>query len=153
MATERLHDQSIYEFVLELLDTSDVFFSLGIWRESDQDQRSACHPSCHTRGQPLSFKGTVSPDRYFRHSIKFFLFFLCIRCSFSRSFKSFSLYPIQLFTFYLLLLNYLLILKVFTETLLRIPFSVNGQCSQVPSSHWLEEKCTRFVKIVKFWTL
>jgi hypothetical protein len=56
------------------------FLSLGIWRESDQDQRPACHPSCHTRGQSISFKETVSRDGY-----------LCMRLSFSRSFKSFSL--------------------------------------------------------------
>ncbi len=36
-------------------------------------------------------------------------------------------YPIQSLTFYLLLLNYLLILKMLTETLLRISFSVIGQ--------------------------
>jgi hypothetical protein len=26
LATERRHDQSVYEFVLELVETSDVFF-------------------------------------------------------------------------------------------------------------------------------
>jgi hypothetical protein len=29
------------------------------------------------------------------------------------------------------------------ETLLRIPFSVTGQCSLVPISHWLQGKCAR----------
>jgi hypothetical protein len=29
-----------------------------------------------------------------------------------------------------------------TETLLRISFSVIGQCSLVPTSHWLQGKCT-----------
>ncbi len=41
-------------------------------------------------------------------------------------------YPIQFLTFYLLLWNYrnyLLILKMLTETLHRIPFSVTGRCS------------------------
>jgi hypothetical protein len=38
----------------------------------------------------------------------------------------FSYYPIHLITFYLFLWNYLLILKILTETLLRIPFSVIG---------------------------
>jgi hypothetical protein len=30
-----------------------------------------------------------------------------------------------------------------TETLLRIPFSVIGQCSLVLTSHWLQGKCAR----------
>jgi hypothetical protein len=30
-----------------------------------------------------------------------------------------------------------------TETLLTIPFSVIGQCSLVPTSHWLQGKCGR----------
>jgi hypothetical protein len=30
-----------------------------------------------------------------------------------------------------------------TETLLRIPFSVIGRCSLVPTSHWLQRKCAR----------
>ncbi len=29
------------------------------------------------------------------------------------------------------------------ETLLRIPYSLIGQCSLVPTSHGLQEKCTR----------
>jgi hypothetical protein len=28
-----------------------------------------------------------------------------------------------------------------TETLLKIPFSVIGRCSLVPTSYWLQEKC------------
>ncbi len=49
----------------------------------------------------------------------------------------------QLLTFYLLLWNYLLIFKMFTKTLLRIPFSVTGRCSLVPTSRWLHGKCAR----------
>jgi hypothetical protein len=30
-----------------------------------------------------------------------------------------------------------------TETFLRIPFSVIGRCSLVPTSHWLQGKCAR----------
>ncbi len=41
-------------------------------------------------------------------------------------------YLIQLITFYLHLWNYLLILKMLTETLLRLSFSVIGRCSLVP---------------------
>ncbi len=82
----------------------------------------------------------VSGDGYFFEGL------IILISTFSRSFKSFSLrYPIQLFTIYLLicLRNYLLILKVLTETLLRIPFSVAGQCSLVLASHWLQGKCAR----------
>ncbi len=50
-------------------------------------------------------------------------------------------YHIQLIIFYLLLWNYLLILKMLTETLLNISFSVIVQCFLVPTSPWLQEKC------------
>ncbi len=61
-----------------------------------------------------------------------------MRWWFSRSFKTFSLpYPIYVLTFYLLLWYYLQFLKMFTETLLRTPFSVISRCSVVPTSHWL----------------
>jgi hypothetical protein len=52
-------------------------------------------------------------------------------------------YHILLLTFYLLLWNYLLILKMPTETLLRISFSVIGGCSLMSTSHWLQGKCAR----------
>jgi hypothetical protein len=54
-------------------------------------------------------------------------------------------YPLQLLTFlfHFLLYNYLIILKMLTETLLRIPFSVIGLCSLVPSYHWLQGKCAQ----------
>ncbi len=45
--------------------------------------------------------------------------------------------------FYLLLWNYLLILNMVTESLLRITFSVIGRCSLMPTSHWLQGKCAR----------
>jgi hypothetical protein len=31
------------------------------------------------------------------------------------------------------------------ETLLRIPFSVIGRCSSVPTPHWLHGKCVKFI--------
>ncbi len=37
----------------------------------------------------------------------------------------------------------ILILKMLTETLRRIPFSVIGRCSLVPTCHWLQGKCAR----------
>ncbi len=53
-------------------------------------------------------------------------------------------YPIQLLTFHLFLWKYLLILKMLTETLLRIPFSVIDRCSLVPISADLSwRKCAR----------
>jgi hypothetical protein len=52
-------------------------------------------------------------------------------------------YPIQLLTSHLFLWNHLQILKMPTETLLRIPFSLIGRCSLVQTSHWLQGKCAR----------
>ncbi len=52
-------------------------------------------------------------------------------------------YPVQLQTFYLLLWNRLLILKILTEILFRITFSVIGRCSLVWTSHWVQGKCAR----------
>ncbi len=49
----------------------------------------------------------------------------------------------QLLSFYLLFRNYLVILKMLTETLLRIPFSVIGRCSLVLTSQRLQGKCAR----------
>ncbi len=88
-------------------------------------------------------KGTVSRDGYFFWGSKhFYHYFLRMRWWFSRSFKAFH-YPLQLLTFYLLLWNHLLILKMLTETLLRIHFFVIGWCSLVLTSHRLQGKCTR----------
>jgi hypothetical protein len=51
-------------------------------------------------------------------------------------------YPMQLLTFYLLLRNYLLILKMLTETLLNIPSALVGLCSLMPTlSLAAEEMC------------
>jgi hypothetical protein len=47
------------------------------------------------------------------------------------------------FFIYFLLWNYLSILKMLTETLLRISLSVIGWCSLLPTSHWLQGKCAR----------
>jgi hypothetical protein len=60
----------------------------------------------------------------------------------SKSFTSFSL-PYTILTFYLLLWNYLPILKMLTETLLRIPFPVIGRCSQVSTPRLLLGKCPK----------
>ncbi len=38
-------------------------------------------------------------------------------------------------------LNYLLVLKCLLKPSLRIPLSVIGRCSLVPTSHWLQGKC------------
>ncbi len=72
-------------------------------------------------------------------SVKFF-YILSIYIKWDRlSQKTISRYcpfnkPIKLSTFYLLLWNYLLILKMLTETLLIIPVSVTGRCSLVATS-------------------
>jgi hypothetical protein len=41
------------------------------------------------------------------------------------------------------ILNYLLILKMYPEALLRIPISVIGRCSLEPTSHWILGKFAR----------
>jgi hypothetical protein len=46
-----------------------------------------------------------------------------------------SHYPVPLLTFIYSSLNYLLILNLLTETLLRIPFFVIGQCPLAPTSY------------------
>jgi hypothetical protein len=81
-------------------------------------------------------------DIFFWRYTHFKQYFLCMRWWFSRSFKSFH-YPLQLWTFYWLLWNYLLILKMLTEPSSEFPFSVVGRCSLVPTSHWLQGKWSR----------
>jgi hypothetical protein len=56
-------------------------------------------------------------------------------------------YPIEFLTFYLLFFSDLLILKMLTETLLIIPLSVIGRCSPVPTPHWLQGKCARWLSL------
>ncbi len=61
-------------------------------------------------------------------------------------FKSCSLsYSITLLSFYRVFacLKYIPILKMLTETPLRIPFAVIGRQSRVPTSHWLQGKCAK----------
>ncbi len=62
--------------------------------------------------------------------------------SFQGILKAFQ-HSLQSLTIYLLLWNYLLILKMLIKTLLRIPFSLISRCSPVPTSHWLQWKCAR----------
>jgi hypothetical protein len=69
------------------------------------------------------------------------LYFLCMRWWFSRFFKSFSPpYTIINFLFASLKLLTYCILKILTETLLRIPFSAIGWCSLVQTSLCRREK-------------
>ncbi len=82
----------------------------------------------------------MSRDGYFFEGLKFLIiiFWVCADGfqGLSRTFH----YPIQFLTFYLVFWIYLLILKMLTEALLRIPFSVIGRCfSLVPTSPWLQE--------------
>ncbi len=79
------------------------------------------------------FKGTGSRYGYFFKGLHIL-----------RSFNSFSL-PYTIISFWLLLWNYLLILKILHETLLRIPFPVIGRCSLLPISHWMQGKCARII--------
>ncbi len=61
--------------------------------------------------------------------------------------KLLTTHLIQLLTFYLLLWNYLLILKMITKTLHRIPFSLVGWCSLVPTSHWRKNNFTQALPV------
>ncbi len=67
-----------------------------------------------------------------------------MRWLFSRSFKSLSL-PYQIINFLFASLKLLINFEnaYSTETLLRIPFSVIGRCSLVPTFHWQQRKCER----------
>jgi hypothetical protein len=53
----------------------------------------------------------------------------------------------SLYNYYLLdcFLKLFTNLKILTETLLIIPFSVIGRCSPVSTSHWLQGKCARII--------
>ncbi len=100
------------------------------------------------KANTLLFKWTVLQDGYIYEGINTHLNqFLCmVGIGFQGLSKaSHSLY--NLLKFYLLLWNYLLISKMFTETLLRIPFYVTvGRCSLVSTSHSLLGKCARMRK-------
>ncbi len=99
-------------------------------RKQFSSQPKVCYVTFHVlKGQCHDIYG------YFLESLKILVSTVCVwtdgfHCS------------IQLLSFYLLLWIYLLILKMLTETLLRIPFSGIGRRSLVPTSHWLQEKCT-----------
>ncbi len=86
-------------------------------------------------------KGTVSQEEhFFWRSEHFNQNFLCMRWLFLRCFRRFSL-PYTMINFICASLR--LLTNYETETLLRIFFSLIGRCSLVPTSHWLQEKCTR----------
>jgi hypothetical protein len=79
-------------------------------------------------------------------SVTRWIFCVCIFCVCADGFQGFSKafqYPLQLLTFYFLLWNNLLILKMHFENPLKIPFSVIDRCSLAPTSHWLQGKGAR----------
>ncbi len=88
----------------------------------------------------LFLKGTVSRDGCFLRPKHVIQYFLSMRWWFSRSFKSFPL-PYSIITFLFTFWNCLLILKMLTEIVPRISFSVISRCSLVTTSHWLQGKC------------
>jgi hypothetical protein len=68
----------------------------------------------------------MSRDGYFFDGLNILISTFCVCPGGFQGLSKASHYPLQLLTFYLLFLNYVLILKMRTETLLRIPFSVTG---------------------------
>jgi hypothetical protein len=97
-----------------------------------------------TPSKPLSryLKGQCHEMDIFFKFKHFNQYFLCMRCWFSRSFKSFSL-PYTIINFLFPSLKLLTYFKMLTGTLLIIAFSVIGQCSPVSTPHWMQEKCAR----------
>ncbi len=90
--------------------------------------------------QQKMVKGTVLRVGFFFEGLNILINTFCVSADgFQDLSKAFQC-PIQSLTFYFLW-NYLLILKMLTETLLKTSFSVIGWCSQVPTSHWLQGKC------------
>ncbi len=90
---------------------------------------------------PPFLKRTVSRDGYFFEGLNILVSTVCADGFHGHS-EAFY-YPIQFLTFYLLLWNYLLILKMLTKIPFRIPLSVIGRCSIMPTTHWLQGKCAR----------
>ena len=68
---------------------------------------------------------------------------ICTFCECADSFKVFQKLFTTLYKYSLFICFFEITLKMLTETLLRIPFSVIGRCSLVPASHWLQGKCAR----------
>jgi hypothetical protein len=95
--------------------------------------------------------GTLSREGYFFKGLNLLISTFCVCvcvcvCVLCDGFQCLSkafYYPIQFFTFYLLPWNYLLILKMLTEPLLRILFSVIGRYSLVPTFNWRQGECER----------
>jgi hypothetical protein len=92
-------------------------------------------------------KGTMTWDGYFFWRPKNYHQYFCVCADGHRGLTKAFHYPIQLLTFLFASLKYanyyLLILKMFTESLLRIPFSVIGRTFSSAASRWLQGKCER----------
>ncbi len=127
--------RSILFYISTILNVCFTAVNLWHWFVWQEDQ-----PSGNYILNALCWKGQFHDTKTFNQ------YFLCMHWWFSRSFKSLSLlYPLKYLTFYLLFWNYLLILKMFIETLLIIPFSVIGRCSTVSTPHWLQGKCAGLI--------
>ncbi len=83
-----------------------------------------------------NIKGTVSRDGYFFEGLNILISSFCV-CA--EGFQDLS----QSFHYHLALL---LVLKMLTETFLRLSLSVTVRCSLVPTSHWLQGKCARITR-------
>jgi hypothetical protein len=83
----------------------------------------------HLKGQCHEMNNFYLMSKHFNH------YFLCVLWCFSGSFKSFFPTLYTIITFLFASLN----LRMLTQTLLRIPFSVIGRCFLVTTSHWLSQ--------------
>ena len=98
----------------------------------------------HFLSEPSYFlKGTVSRGGYFFKGLNIVISTFCVCADGFQDLSKAFYYPIQLLTFCFLLWNYLQILKMLTETLLKIPFSVIGRCSSSADLQWLKGRCAR----------
>jgi hypothetical protein len=87
----------------------------------------------------LWFYGTVSRDGFFFKGLNILISTVCVLRWWFQDLSKASHFLLHSLTFYLFLWNFLLILNMVTETFLIMLFSLIGQCSPVPTSHWLQE--------------
>jgi hypothetical protein len=101
----------------------------------------------------FQLKGIVSRDGYFFLKVQTFQLVLSVYALIILKvfLKLLALTPYNCYLFICFheILKFI-ILKMLTETLLGIPFSVIGECSLLPISHWLQGKFAR-INLLLVW--